>query len=289
MREIDFDPTFDGWRAAARQLLAERVRPDEIVWTERGGEQPLLGGLAVKRSPDDDGRQGNDRATRVSRAFLASAPPVACFRDETRWPLLYRVLWRLTHGEPRLMDVVVDPDVHRMAAMEKAVRRDVHKMHAFVRFRRVDPSGGDGSSGDGESYVAWFRPEHLVVEYATPFFARRFATMRWSILGPDRSAYRDGHRLHFGPGVPRSAAPPPDVLEALWRTYFAHIFNPARMKLAAMRAEMPKKYWDNLPEAALIPGLVHDAPARVAGMIERARRELTRPAAGRTPRREELL
>jgi DNA polymerase len=272
MREVVFDPTFDGWRAAARGLLAAGVAPHEIAWTERGAEQPLLAGLVAER-----GERGATAAARVPRAFLASAPRAACFRDPSRWALFYQILWRLTHGEPRLMDVVVDRDVHRMLAMEKAVRRDVHKMHAFVRFRRV-------AADDGETYVAWFRPEHLVVEYATPFFARRFAAMRWSILGPDRSAYWDGERLLFGPGVPRSAAPPPDALEALWRTYYAHIFNPARMKLAAMRAEMPKKYWDNLPEAALIPGLVHDAPARVAGMIEQARRELNRPS-GRTPRR----
>ena len=276
MREVEFDPTFEGWRDAARAALAAGVPPHEIAWTERGAAQPLLEGLSAS-APDDPPAT---TVARVPRAFLAVAERAACFRDAGRWSLLYRVLWRLTHGEPRLMDVVVDPDVHRMLAMEKAVRRDAHKLHAFVRFRRVEAA----SAGTSETYVAWFRPEHLIVEHATPFFARRFAAMRWSILGPDRSAYWDGGRLHFGPGVPRAAAPPPDALEALWRTYYAHIFNPARMKLAAMRAEMPKKYWDNLPEAALIPGLVQDAPARVVEMIERATRELGRPA-GRTPRR----
>jgi DNA polymerase len=281
MREIEFEPTFEGWRVAARALLRAGVAPHEVAWTERGAAQPLLDGLTSEPAGGGPVPNGAGEGTaRVPRAFLASAPRVACFRGAERWPLLYRVLWRLAHGEPRLMDVVVDPDVHRIAAMEKAVRRDVHKMHAFVRFRSV--AGRDDA--DGETYVAWFRPEHLIVEYATPFFARRFAAMRWSILGPDRSAYWDGGQLLFGPGVPRSAAPPADALEALWRTYYAHIFNPARMKLAAMRAEMPKKYWVNLPEAALIPELVHDAPARVAEMIERARTELARPA-GRVPRR----
>ena len=275
MREVVFDPTFDAWREAARTVLAAGVPPHEVAWTERGAEQPLLDGLSAPPAP-----AGVEATARVPRAFLAVAARAACFRDGGRWPLLYRVLWRLVYGEPRLLDVVVDPDVHRLLAMEKAVRRDVHKMHAFVRFRRVDGAGADAA----ETYVAWFRPEHLVVEYATPFFARRFAAMRWSILGPDRSAYWDGGRLHFGPGVPRAAAPPPDALEALWRTYYAHIFNPARMKLAAMRAEMPKKYWDNLPEAALIPGLVQEAPARVAEMIERARTELSRPAGRRRER-----
>ena len=36
-----------------------------------------------------------------------------------------------------------------------------------------------------------------------------------------------------------------------------------------MRTEMPKKYWANLPEAATIPGLLQNAPARTREMLER--------------------
>ncbi len=35
-----------------------------------------------------------------------------------------------------------------------------------------------------------------------------------------------------------------------------------------MRAHMPKKYWQNLPETAAIPGLVRSAASRVASMLE---------------------
>jgi uracil-DNA glycosylase family protein len=37
-------------------------------------------------------------------------------------------------------------------------------------------------------------------------------------------------------------------------------FQPARVKVHAMQVEMPKKYWRNLPEATLIPELLHEAP-----------------------------
>ena len=45
--------------------------------------------------------------------------------------------------------------------MEKAVRRDIHKMRAFVRFRKI-------GEGDDERYVAWFEPEHFIVERNAP-------------------------------------------------------------------------------------------------------------------------
>ena len=41
-----------------------------------------------------------------------------------------------------------------------------------------------------------------------------------------------------------------------------------------MLKEMPRKYWKNMPETALVPGLIADAQARESGMIERARDEV---------------
>jgi uncharacterized protein YecE (DUF72 family) len=150
--------------------------------------------------------------------------------------------------------------------MARAVKRAAHKMKAFVRFRAVSDAG----TTDGRIYVAWFEPAHLVVEATAPFFARRFRSMRWSILTPDGCAHWDTVRLRFTPGVSRSSAPTADELEELWRAYYAGSFNPARLNSEAMRSEMPKRYWRNLPEARLIAELSRDAPRRTAEMLARS-------------------
>ena len=36
MREIPIPPTFEGWRDAARRLLAQGVSPAEVVWRDSG-------------------------------------------------------------------------------------------------------------------------------------------------------------------------------------------------------------------------------------------------------------
>ncbi len=71
--------------------------------------------------------------------------------------------------------------------------------------------------------------------------------------------------LSFEPGRPRPDIPD-DATEALWTTYFRSIFNPARLKVKAMQAEMPKKYWRNMPEARAIPDLIAGAQARTEAM-----------------------
>lgn len=246
---------FQSWRVAARALLRSDIRPEEVLWSdhERGGTLPWSDGVRLV-----------GRATasllRVPKQFVAAAEYVACHRDGQKWSLLYRLLWRLLHGEPGLLDDVVDDDVHLFLSMERAVRRDRHKMTAFVRFRRVETDAG-------EHFVAWHRPDHAILRLTTPFFVDRFGSMRWTILTPDQSASWDGHSVCFGEGVPARQAPRPDEIESLWRTYYANIFNPARVNLIAMRREMPRKHWPTLPETQDIPDLLRDAPGRVQTMV----------------------
>jgi DNA polymerase len=94
--------------------------------------------------------------------------------------------------------------------------------------------------------------------------------MRWSILTPELSVHWDGSRLSEGPGAVRTDAPQGDPLEAMWRTYYAHIFNPARLKVGAMLKEMPKKYWRNMPETSLVQPLIAGARSRELEMIDRS-------------------
>lgn len=269
MHQVTFISTFTGWQNAARQALAGDRAPGTIAWEEIGDDQPSLG-LFEENEP-----LPSERRFRVPKDFIELAQRVACHRSDRRWPLLYSVLWRLNHGEPKLLSVVVDPEMHELNQMDRAVRHDVHKMRAFVRFREVTYEGG-------QWYVAWFEPEHHIVERNSKFFVDRFAAMHWSILTPDRCAHWDTKQLSFTAGVPRSEAPTDDAMEELWRTYYGNIFNPARVKTKMMQSEMPKRYWKNLPEAAIIPALLQEAPARVSHMMAAS------PAKGKEPEEDSI-
>lgn len=247
------------WRGHARELLLRRRAPDDILWRAPSDAAGSL--FAEAREVQEPGEGG---ATIVaSRRFIQTAERVICHRDPTRFDRLYRVLWRLQQDR-RVMDFAADDGVSWLRAAEKSVQRDMHKMKAFVRFRRTQ------SRGPRESYVAWFEPQHRIVELAAPFFMRRFTGMDWTILTPDRSARWDGRTLSFGIGATRDQAPTDDAVEEQWKAYFASIFNPARLKIKAMTTEMPKKYWKNLPEADLIPNLIAGAKSRTAEMRRHA-------------------
>ena len=248
-----------GWRAGARALALEAVPPDEVVWSVAGNSD--LFGADAAPAPAATG------AFTLPRPLVELAETVILAHDPQRFALLYRLIWRAHRGEKQLLDDAADPEVLRAMRLAGAVDRDMHKMRAFLRFREVPEA-------DGIRHLAWFEPEHYIVEANAPFFVRRFATMRWSILTPYRGAHWDGTALAFGPGASRADIPADDALAEYWRTYFTSIFNPARLKVAAMTKEMPRRYWRNLPEAEAIPELIRTAPARAVRMVEQ---ELTSP------------
>ncbi len=257
--------TWRDWQAVADGLIARQVPPAAVTWADRDAAPDLFGG-APDRTVTAPAVAGNDHvpvsAKRTWPAdFVRQARAVMRHRDPRRWHLLYRLAWRLAGDDPGAMGNPVDADIRRLQQWTLQVRRDVHKMHAFVRFRKVEAI-------DGAVYVAFYRPDHLILPVVQSFFVERFGAMRWSILTPDGSLHYDGTTCRSGPPTTSAAAPEGDALELLWRTYYGAIFNPARTNLAAMRREMPTRHWDLLPETRDIASLVAAAPARTSTMVE---------------------
>src|SRR5690349_4311553 len=127
-----------GFRNEARELLAHQVPPDQVHWEtdEAGGDglfaQPPQGGEQVRTA------KGIPRAATaiVPASFLRLCEVVVLHSDPQRFALLYRLLWRLVH-EPALRNDPIDADMLHAHQMGQSVRRDLHKMKAFVHFQTM--------------------------------------------------------------------------------------------------------------------------------------------------------
>lgn len=276
---LDHPTDWPGFRRSARALLQAGVPPQQVEWfTARQAIEDLFAHGPTAPPPCSaagDLMQAPHAlpvlhpAPQVPADFVRLCESLVLHRNPARFALMYRLLWRMLR-EPALRHDPLDTDRMQAHHMARAVARDMHKMHAFVRFRPVVDSAGQ------TVHMAWFEPDHFITEANAPFFIRRFTQMHWAILTPDASVRWDGATLHTGPGARRNDVPAPDAGDSLWLTYYRHIFNPARLKLGMMRKEMPTRYWRNLPEAALIGELAQAAHERSARMVE---------AGGTLPRR----
>jgi DNA polymerase len=256
---------FDGWRDAARALAGASVAPNDVAWHITGDGSDLFSETAIASAPV------KDAAFPVPRGFVALARMAACHSDPERFALLYALLLRV-RAKPATFADQADPLVRRIDTLARAVRRDIHKMHAFLRFREVP--GEDAVS----RFVAWFEPDHHIARATAGFFVDRFTTMRWSILTPALSLHWDGKQLCEGPGAVRADAPAGDPVEETWKRYYAAIFNPARLKVQAMLKEMPRKYWANMPETALLGNLIAGARSREMAMVDRSNEKMGKKA-----------
>ena len=250
---------FTEWRAAAKKYVLRQLAPEHIIWSSAAYTQTNLLMDLTEPTPDATPVQ----SFTVPKAFLEMGESIACHRDPGKWDKLYRALWRITHGEKHLLEIKSDQLVNELYLYYKAVRRDAHKMKAFVRFKKyVDEKEAQ------EYYLAWYKPDHDIARLVAGFFKRRFAVMQWTIMTPGCTVSWNGTELIFSAGVPSNINHIEDQLENLWCTYYRAIFNPARVKIQAMKNEMPIRFWHGLPEAALIPQILQEAPARVAKMIK---------------------
>lgn len=274
-----------GFKLAARALLAAGCPPGAVRWQVRGeaaGADALSGDLFAADEHDTGAGAGsaNEPPESGRTAVSHTAPPIrvpawvaellqmACrHSDPERYALAYRLLWRLQR-EPGLRHDALDPDRQRLNQMARQVGRDQHKMKAFVRFRPVTAWVDEEARLSRIVHMAWFEPEHHIVEAMAGFFSRRFSNMDWAILTPRCCLHWQDRQLQISPGASKADAPDADAGEALWLAYYRNTFNPARLKLNMMRKEMPRKYWHNLPEASLITELTQTAHERHGQMLQ---------------------
>ena len=239
--------TYAAWRDAARRLAGAGVPAADVDWDLEGVEASMFDAAL----PEPGG------SLNVPKSFMDLTRSLIPERSGQGMRVAYALLVRV-QGEPGLLSNRADHQVAQARDIAKSIHRDLHKMHAFVRFREEERQGR-------RAFSAWFEPEHRIEEPVADFFVNRFGDMDWRIVTPEVTlAFVDRKLTMEAVASVRPEAG--DPMEQLWTTYYSNIFNPARLKPDAMRAEMPKKYWRNLPEARVIPSLIAGARARVAAM-----------------------
>jgi len=124
----------------------------------------------------------------------------------------------------------------------KSVGREVHRVKEFVRFEQV-----------GTLYFAKIVPQYDVLPLVIPHFKARFSDQEWILFDPDRAYgfyYDLKEVISFTPADKNfgKTAQLSDDYEQLWKTYFQHINISERKNTRYQLRNMPKRYWQYLPE-----------------------------------------
>lgn len=187
------------WLPAACVLLKAGISPEKIFWN-----QTSLASAPVKSFPEK----------MFSDEILSRFETVSCHRSPEKWPLFYRLFWKMYYERLELANAQ-DEDVRTFLEMEKSVAEDIGRMKAEVRFRREKESG---------QHFAWYRPTHLILEKIAQFFIQNLGQVSWTLSTPDRSYYWDTKNLSESGGLPEDPFKGKEISPDLWPVFHAAFF-----------------------------------------------------------------
>ncbi|WP_462265549.1 TIGR03915 family putative DNA repair protein [Mucilaginibacter sp.] len=139
--------------------------------------------------------------------------------------------------------------VMRVSELVKMMRREKHRMEAFIRFKKLKD----------ETFYAAIEPDFNVLPLLIKHFKSRYADQKWIIYDLKRcyGLYYDLHdtqfiSLDFATAKPEHTvyaySEEEGLYQDLWKNYFKSANIPARKNTKLHLRHIPKRYWKHLTE-----------------------------------------
>jgi probable DNA metabolism protein len=156
-------------------------------------------------------------------------------------------------SDPSQLFNYTDPQVLTLKQIAKQIDREVHRMHAFVRFQLTADN----------IYFAVIEPDFNVIPLIGEHFEKRYADQTWVIYDKRRNSglhydLRETQSFRFENSIIDDNPLPASVLnekelryQNLWKDYFDAVNIAARKNMVLHFKHVPKRYWKNLPEKYL--------------------------------------
>lgn len=244
MNTYVYDGSFDGFLC----VVFEAYRSGEVPASIEAGhaaQEGLFGStveIATNRDRAERVRSGLVRrlgievVERFYRVFLSE-------QDGVELALLRLIQACLAQGGGVLTDFRFEP-AWRVERLAQQVGREVHRMHAFVRFEQ---------RGDGR-YVAEIGPDFNVLPLIGEHFVERYPAQDWAIVDIHRKyALVYDRATRSTCFVPADAVLTPHTedeaaFQQMWQTYFRAVTIPERRNPRLHRQHVPRRYWPYLTE-----------------------------------------
>ncbi len=239
-----YDSSFEGFLSSVFAVFEYRYTQPTIVAQHRyiptlfGETQTIYTDEAKAKRVINKIKEisGEETVAILLRAFLSEENAI-----ENHLLEVIRLL--LQHPQQMVLENFANVSVAHIRNAAKSVGREAHRLKEFVRFEKID-----------NLYFAKIAPAFDVLPLVIPHFKNRFSTQQWVIFDTQRS-YGFIYDLtqvtlftpadkHFGKITQNT----PDAYQELWKTYFQHINITERKNTRYQLRNMPKRYWQYLPE-----------------------------------------
>ena len=249
-----YDGSYEGLLSCIFTIFKNRVAPTAID-TEENRQFTLLDAVTQVVTNDEwaarvltgiDERAGAQASALIYKIFLSELPLCEM--------LVYQVVQAIIlKGDASALDNFANPSILKAAQIEKMIYREVHRVHAFVRFQK---------NRDGLFYAA-IDPDFNVLPLVGEHFEKRYADQSWLIFDTRRH-----YGLHYDQVKMEFVSLENPVLtidnnllqdtafqdgkerayQVLWKNYFNAVNIKERNNAKLHLRHMPRRYWKNLTE-----------------------------------------
>lgn len=248
-----YDGSFEGLLSCVFAIYQTKTPPTTIV-PQQQFQAALLGDMQEIITDEDLAgrvlrgvatRAGEEAAELVYQLFLSEQQQIEL--------LIYRLIRKLMQQQDAaILSNFADETILHSAQIAKMIGREVHRMHAFVRFQK---------NRNGCFYAA-IDPDFNVLPLLGDHFERRYADQPW-IIFDTRRHYGLHYNLHTTEFISdehpqlinHTGQLPADLMDeqekiyqALWERYFQAVNIQTRKNTKLHLRHMPKRYWKYLIE-----------------------------------------
>lgn len=252
-----YDGSFEGLLSCIFTCFKTRVMPHAIV--EEHYYQAGLLDEPITIATDEqwaarvlqgiNQRTEGEAAALVYKMFLSELPQVAM----TIFQLIKVIV---SASNTAILKNFANTYILQAAQIEKMIHREIHRMHAFVRFQKTHKG----------LFYAVIEPDFNVIPLLGEHFAKRYADQAWAIFDSKRQygIYYDLENICFtsaeNPVLPTTPGElqvdtlddTEKLYQALWSNYFHSVNIQERKNTRLHLRHMPKRYWKYLIEKSHI-------------------------------------
>lgn len=248
---LTYDGTYEGLLSAVFEVYRLKLNPDRIIpqdeWQADFFVEPTF--VETRESWAKRVHQGIEKkcsektANLLYECFLSEQPDISM--------LIYRFIQKAISSPLDISDNFADDTVLKLHQLKKKVGREVHRMHAFVRFQRTKD----------DIYYAVIAPDFNVMPLIGDHFEKRYPAQKWLIYDSQRRygiyydltetqfiSFEDDTQLKFQQlNASLLDENEPDY-QILWKSYFDSVNIPERRNMKLHLQHVPKRYWKYLSE-----------------------------------------
>ena len=249
---VVYDGSFEGLLTAVFEIFEYKIKQPIILPEERHHTAALFeqehqvitnAEKAQRVLTKLEENLGKEECGTLLRLYLSEQPN----REQL---FLYAVQQTLLHPKKPVLQNYGDDHILSIAKIRKSMTREVHRMHAFIRFERLQD----------DLYYAKIDPDFNVLPLIFKHFKARYADQRWMIYDLRRQYgvmydlseinffYPEGDQILQLENSRQLHHEQEHHYQKMWQNYFVKTGIPARKNMKLHLQHVPRRYWKYLTE-----------------------------------------